>query len=229
MQIVSLSRPQKITALIIFIGVVAIVVFALSASPADTPRRAAHIPYVPTSMSPDRVAPVAAVRAVTVETSVGAASPAAKAQATHNNASDKKIDAWVLGNTKSASPQIPLNSVIREYEVIEINQHPTQTPQVGETVSLPMLNGKKILVDVQTTSLNPNGDKSWSGHLQGYGEDYPIVMTYGQNLIFATITTPEGSYTMESADGVGWLYKNPSELELSDASSKDFLEIPHSL
>jgi hypothetical protein len=39
------------------------------------------------------------------------------------------------------------------------------------------------------------------------------------------VTTPEGSYTMESIDGSGWLYKNPAEIELSIAGAPDFLEV----
>ena len=50
-------------------------------------------------------------------------------------------------------------------------------------------------------------------------------MTYGERSIFATITTPDGSYTMESLDGLGWLYKNPAEVELFNTDSKDFVEV----
>lgn len=230
MQIVSLSGPQKVTALAIFIGIVAIIVFVICAAPADAPRSAMHIPK-PLPSATASSAPGIAVDARLADSSA-TTSPATKLQPAAKSVSNtaaKQMDAWVLGDAKSASPQIPLSSVIRDYEVVEINPHPATTPQAGETVSLPMLHGQKILVDVQATTVNPNGDKSWSGHLQGYGEDYPIIMTYGEHAIFATITTPEGSYTMESTDGIGWLYKNPSEFELSDASSKDFLEIPHSL
>jgi hypothetical protein len=30
---------------------------------------------------------------------------------------------------------------------------------------------------------------------------------------------------MESLDGLGWLYKNPAEVELSNPGYKDFLEV----
>ena len=228
MQIVSLTTPQKITALAIFIGIAVIVVFVVMTEPRTAAanqqsQASSHTPAAAPGVS------AGADRSQHITSPATAPTVSAQPQAQAHTSDSPKIDAWALGDAKSATPQIPLNRVIRDYEVIEINQHPATTPQVGETVSLPMLNGKKILVDVQTANLNPNGDKSWSGHLQGYGEDYPIIMTYGEHAIFATITTPEGSYTMESTDGVGWLYKNPSEFELSDASAKDFLEIPHSL
>jgi hypothetical protein len=49
------------------------------------------------------------------------------------------------------------------------------------------------------------------------------VMTYGENLTFATINTPDGNYSLEAKDGVGWLYKNPSVLDLAGPDSRDFL------
>ena len=74
---------------------------------------------------------------------------------------------------------------------------------------------------------NPNGDYSWRGYLDGYGTDYPVVMTYGANSVFATVTTPKGSYTLVSVSGSGWIYKNPSEFELSQPGVEDHMEIPH--
>ncbi|HWV14301.1 MAG TPA: hypothetical protein VN030_02635 [Cellvibrio sp.] len=172
--------------------------------------------------------PVAAVNIQVAETETITTPKAAVAEAGPVN-KDKIVSSkisWQMGNSKSAAPQIPLNQVIREYEVVEVEQHPESLPEVGETVELPMLKGKKILVNVESMQSNPNGDKTWTGHVDGFGTDYPIIMTYGTTMVFATITTPEGSYTLESKDGSGWLYKNPSEFELSDAGSKDYLEIP---
>jgi len=152
--------------------------------------------------------------------------PAKLAQAPVSKVKPQQNVGWEIGNSKSAQPQIALNQVIRDYEVVEVNQHPNSFPQVGETVELPMLHGEKILVNVQELKSNPNGDQSWTGHLQGYDNDYPIIVTYGEHAVFAMITTPKGSYTMESTDGAGWLYKNPSEVELSDTKTQDFLEVP---
>ena len=132
---------------------------------------------------------------------------------------------WKMGDIKTATPKISLNERISAYAIVELEQHPASLPIEGQQIVLPMLNGQQVAVNVQSVITNPNGDYTWSGHLEGYGTDYPVVMTYGENSIFATITTPEGSYTMESIDGLGWLYKNPAEIELSTAGAKDFLEV----
>lgn len=135
------------------------------------------------------------------------------------------VKSWQMGDVKAATPKIPLSEKISDYAIVQLEQHPAQFPAVGEQIQLPMLNGKSLVANVQSTTTNPNGDYTWSGHLQGYGDDYPVIMTYGEHSIFATITTPEGSYTMESIDGLGWLYKNPAEIELSNPGAKDFLDV----
>jgi len=136
-----------------------------------------------------------------------------------------ELTSWQMGDVKAATPKIPLSEKIASYAIVQLEQHPAQLPVVGEQIQLPMLNGKSLVADVQSTTTNPNGDYTWSGHLQGYGSDYPVIMTYGEHAIFATITTPEGSFTMESLDGLGWLYKNPAEVELSNPGAKDFLDV----
>ena len=135
------------------------------------------------------------------------------------------VSSWQMGDIKTQTPKITLSEKISAYAIVELEQHPATFPAVGEQIQLPMLNGQKVIANVQSITTSPNGDYTWSGHLEGYGDDYPVVMTYGEHSIFATITTPEGSYTMESLDGLGWLYKNPAEIELSNPGAKDFLEV----
>lgn len=132
---------------------------------------------------------------------------------------------WQMAGVKAETPAIPLSEKISDYAVVSLPKQTAAFPVVGEHVLLPMLHGKTLVATVGSVTHLPNGDYSWSGHLQGYGTDYPVVMTYGEHSVFATITTPEGSYTMESINGLGWLYKNPAEIELSHPGAKDFLEI----
>ena len=51
-------------------------------------------------------------------------------------------------------------------------------------------------------------------------------MTYGADAVFASITTPQGSYSLESVNGSGWIYKNPAEVELTQPGKNDYLEVP---
>lgn len=148
-------------------------------------------------------------------------------EATKPEASSVKRSAsgWALAEPSLPQPSIKLSEQISIFQAIEISR-PEETPRVGDQISFPMFHGESVLVDVQSVKNHSDGSYSWSGHLVGHGDDYPVVVTYGEHSAFATITTPEGSYTMESVDGLGWLYKNPSEFELSKPGSTDVLEIP---
>lgn len=133
---------------------------------------------------------------------------------------------WQTAGNKSGTPSIPLSDKITDYQLIEVETNPAAYPLIGQQITLPLLNGNKVSAKVETIQVHPNGDYSVRGHVNGYGDDYPITMTYGEQHVFATITTPEGSYSMESLNGLGWLYKNPAEPELTTPGNNDFVEPP---
>lgn len=136
-------------------------------------------------------------------------------------------DAWRVGDATTAIPQMPLPAGVSVYEPVAVDMENPEYPEPGEQLTVPMPGGERLRVNVKTGTTNPNGDYTWRGHLDGYGDEYPVVMTYGGNSVFATVTTPRGSYTLVSVNGSGWIYKNPSEFELSHPGTNDYLEIPH--
>lgn len=134
------------------------------------------------------------------------------------------LPAWVISDSDDIKPITKLHEKVKLFSAVKVDAHPNTLPSEGEQIVLPLLNGRSAKVNVESTQTSDTGDYVWSGHLDGHESDYPVVMTYGANTTFATITTPEGMYTMESVNGVGWLYKNPSEFELSKPGAVDFLE-----
>lgn len=134
--------------------------------------------------------------------------------------------AWGRADSKAAYPSLPVPESVRIYEQVQLDMDKPYYPAVGEHVSLLLPGVGELTASVSASHDNPNGDYSWRGYLDGHGTDYPVVMTYGANSVFATVTTPEGSYTMESVGGNGWVYKNPAGAELSQPGKHDFLEIP---
>jgi len=136
-------------------------------------------------------------------------------------------DAWRMADASSTTSDIPLPDAVSIYEPVAVDMETLVYPEPGQQTSVTLPGGERLQVDVKTSTTNPNGDYTWRGHVDGYGDEYPVVMTYGGNSVFATVTTPNGSYTLESVNGSGWIYKNPSEFELSNPSANDFLEIPH--
>jgi hypothetical protein len=136
-------------------------------------------------------------------------------------------DAWGMADATVATPTMPLPGGVSVYEPVSVDMDNPAYPQAGQHTSVTMPGGERLQVNIETSTTNPNGDYTWRGHLDGHGDEYPVVMTYGGNSVFATVTTPNGSYTLESVNGSGWIYKNPSEFELSNPGANDFLEIPH--
>jgi hypothetical protein len=133
---------------------------------------------------------------------------------------------WQPASRTAPTPSIPLSDKVIAYEAIQIDAHSTSFPVIGQQFNLPLLKGRQVQAKVEGARLHDNGDYSWRGHLIGVDGDYPVVMTYGESGIFASITTPEGSYSLESINGLGWLYKNPAEPELSSPGSEDSLLPP---
>lgn len=137
-------------------------------------------------------------------------------------------DAWRMADASAATPTMPLPGGVSVYEPVSVDMENPTYPEAGQQTSVTLPGGEHLQVNVERSTTNPNGDYTWRGHLDGYGDDeYPVVMTYGGSSVFATVTTPNGSYTLESVNGSGWIYKNPSEFELSNPGANDYLEIPH--
>jgi hypothetical protein len=226
MQIYKLTNAQKVLAAAV-LAAAGCASFLMIMQAPQMALKGAHLSTaesIPVSQS----SPTNRVAAISTVTTSGVTTGVAMPQVSASNLPTLQTAAqpsWQMGSVTSATPKIPLSEKITDYAIVELEQHPAQLPAVGEQIKLSMLNGQQLVADVQSTTTNPNGDYTWSGHLQGYGTDYPVVMTYGERSIFATITTPEGSYTMESLDGLGWLYKNPAEIELSNPGAKDFLDV----
>lgn len=165
----------------------------------------------------DAEATIAAAEQLTAETPVAAAAPIPQ----QTMPDDKP---WKLqAADSSVMPSRTLDPKIKVFSPVVLEPHPDHLPRAGEQIMLPMFNGALLKVNVESAASNSNGDYIWSGHLAGHDNDYPVVMTYGEKTTFATITTPEGSYSLEAVQGVGWLYKNPAEAELAHQGKNDFL------
>lgn len=221
MQIYKLTNPQKVLAFAVLVAAACASVLMVM----QVPQLAVRGVHLSTAESIPIFQPSQKVSATKAEMPTAPLTQTPHRALPQSAPQTADLKSWQMGDVKAATPKIPLSEKISDYAIVQLEQHPAQFPGVGEQIQLPMLNGQSVIANVQSTTTNPNGDYTWSGHVQGYGSDYPVVMTYGEHSIFATITTPEGSYTMESIDGLGWLYKNPAEIELSNPGAKDFLEV----
>lgn len=120
----------------------------------------------------------------------------------------RRSSVWDVVEEDLELPMLQLNPQIGHSEVVRLPDPEQLEKTPGDRLTVPLLNGNSVAVTVETSKRMPNGDYSWKGYVDGEGDDFPVVFTIGKNSAFATITSLEGSYTMEAVGGVGWLYKN---------------------
>ena len=129
---------------------------------------------------------------------------------------------WTLASSDHLDSTVPTHPAIHDPYVITLDSSWSTQFQEFDEVTLHLPNEDAIVI-IENRSVSPNGDISWSGHLSGYEDQYPTVMTIGKTISFGTITTPSGEYTIEVKGTTGTVYKTPRVDELSSDDSPDFL------
>lgn len=81
--------------------------------------------------------------------------------------------------------------------------------QVGDSVTLPLPDGSTLEARVTRVELQRGGERNWQGEIRVDGDSYPVNFTVGKQATFGFIGTPQGSYSVETLGGKGWVYKNP--------------------
>ncbi|MGL4250270.1 MAG: hypothetical protein ACRCR1_06410 [Aeromonas sp.] len=81
--------------------------------------------------------------------------------------------------------------------------------QVGDSVTLPLPDGSTLEARVTKVILQQGGRRNWQGEIQVDGGSFPVNFTLGGQATFGFIGTPQGSYSVETMGGKGWVYKNP--------------------
>jgi len=120
-------------------------------------------------------------------------------------------------------PAFTLDDRVSYFAPVTLNTQIENSLIVSETVSILLPEQKQVEATIKSVRHEVNGDISWQGYVDGHDDKYPVTYTQGKTNAFATITTPEGSYTMETVNGSGWVYLNPSSAELSSPGSTDYL------
>lgn len=130
-----------------------------------------------------------------------------------------------LWNTSFSNewPEFTLDDRVSYYAPVQLNSGINRQLAINATVSLSLPEQKEVKATITSIKHTANGDITWKGYVDGHGDSYPVVYTSGKTNTFATITTPDGSYSMETVNGNGWVYQNPAATELSSPGSTDYL------
>ena len=132
---------------------------------------------------------------------------------------------WELEDGEPAEPAFPIPRVVRQLYPVRLHPERLSGIRVGDRIpmALPGLGSREAVVDLRVVS--PNGDRSWSGHLEVGGDRYLVVYTQGDRATFATVTTPQGTYALEGLGSSGNLFLDNRD-ELIDTTQPDTL-LPH--
>lgn len=96
--------------------------------------------------------------------------------------------------------------------------------RVGQrmTVPIPQLEAA-FTGKVEQMIKHNNGDTTWRGHLEEYGDHFRVVITQGKDSSFASIDTPNGSYHLEAHGNTGWVAAAADLNAEIDYSKPDFI------
>lgn len=121
-------------------------------------------------------------------------------------------------------PELPglIPGFVREARRVELDRAGISELEIGSLVPLDLPDGQHLLARVETLELSEDGDRGWSGHVEGYGNRYPVVFTQGDEACFGTIATPTGLYGLEARGDEAVLFRDERE-GLQDPSRECFL------
>ena len=104
-----------------------------------------------------------------------------------------------------------VNGLVRDAQHVRLDLETIRAIDVGSLVSIELPGGEHYQALVQEVLVHENGDRSWSGHIEGFGTRFPVVYTQGDSATFGTIATPSGLYSLEALGEDAVLYRDERE------------------
>ena len=138
-------------------------------------------------------------------------------------------DIMVETDMEEVKKSFPSKSEVAPLIAIEIPKGAVSKLKVGDKISLPYMGAGEYEAIVTSKTTHKNGSISVSGNLIDSGEQqYLVVLTEGKNMTFGTVTTPNGSFEIESKNGQGFVYSTDTiDQKWIDYSKSDTLEPKH--
>ena len=119
---------------------------------------------------------------------------------------DEIVDIMVESSMDEVEKSFPLKEGITPVSAINLPQQSIANLNVGDIVSLPNMGTGEFNAKINTKKTHKNGSVTLTGNLVDSGNKYAVVLTEGKNMSFGTVTTPNGSFEIETRNGVGYVY-----------------------
>ncbi|WP_421197232.1 hypothetical protein [Aeromonas enteropelogenes] len=116
---------------------------------------------------------------------------------------------WQAAEVDADFPLAEPGEGVEQLQPIALQGDELGRAQIGDSVTLPLPDGSTLKARVTKVQLQRGGERNWQGEVQIDGGRYPVNFTVGKQATFGFIGTPQGSYSVETLGGKGWVYKNP--------------------
>ena len=136
-------------------------------------------------------------------------------------------DIMVEADMEEVKKDFPTKKGISPLIAIDLQKGAISKLEVGDKISLPYMGAGEYEATITTKKTHKNGSVTVTGNLIDSGNEYSIVLTEGKNMSFGSVTTPDGTFEIETKDGKGYVYSTTSiDNKWIDYSKSDTLE-PH--
>lgn len=118
------------------------------------------------------------------------------------------VSPWTAIDPSIVEGDVHLRKDVKPVQFIKLNTKALQSLHNGDQFDFPAFSNKQYSMTVLKSKTLWNGDVVISGTVQS-GDDnnsFPAVISTGKNATFASFSTPEGSYELESFGQIGALY-----------------------
>lgn len=116
---------------------------------------------------------------------------------------EKNESSWIriLDNDVSTEP---LNPAFKEFgQAIHLDVEMLNNLEVEDMVELPF--GEAYPLSVSENTLRMNGTRYIRLNFDGFASVYRAFFTVGENAIYGSIISPEGSFDLDVVKGSGWM------------------------
>jgi hypothetical protein len=128
---------------------------------------------------------------------------------------------------EEASLTIKPRSYVSPISAIHIEQQPTSTQKVGDTLSFPNIEGHDYSITISSIYHNNDGSTTTTGSYQDEGIQYTTTITQTQDESYINLSTAQGLYEMESSNNVGYVYRTDAiRKSMQDPNVNDFILLP---
>jgi hypothetical protein len=102
--------------------------------------------------------------------------------------------------------ELPTKDGIKPTLAVKVPKNSLSGLNVGDIIELPPVGQGSYEAKIDEKIIHENGSISVTGNLIDGQEKYSVVITQGKNSTYATITTPDGAFEIESRNGVEYIY-----------------------